>query len=76
MVVDITSCDETARRQWFEAWFLNRQHSKDAFHVDFYPFVVGEGKDFSAFFQYVRVEDAFLRGLEPSVRKGILRVVK
>jgi hypothetical protein len=42
--------------------------------VDFYPFVVGQGNDFSAFFQYVRVEEALRRGIAPTVRKGILRV--
>lgn len=74
VVVDVSSCSEADRQKWFAAWFESHQHAQDVYSVDFYPFVVGQGKDFSAFFQYVRVEDALLRGLEPNVRKGILRV--
>jgi hypothetical protein len=74
VVVDVTGCSESDREAWYRAFFAGHQFTKDNFRVDFYPFVIGLGKDFSAFFQYVRVEDALLRGLGPNTRKGILRV--
>jgi hypothetical protein len=74
VVVDVTLCSEDDQQAWFRAFFAGHQFAKDNFGVDFYPFIIGVGKDFSAFFQYVRVEDALLRGLGPDTRKGILRV--
>jgi hypothetical protein len=68
VVVDVTGCAEADRQAWYIAFFTSHQLAKDNFRVDFYPFVIGVGKDFSAFFQYVRVEDALLRGLEPKLR--------
>ena len=74
LVVDLTGCSEAEQTAWFQSW--NHQHGyvKQAFKVDFYPFVVGAGNDFSAYFQYVRVDEALRRGIPPNVRKGILRV--
>lgn len=74
VVVDITGCEEPEHQQWFDAWSQNHDYVKQAFEVDFYPFVVGVTNDFSAFFQYIRVEEALRRGIPPYVRKGILRV--
>jgi hypothetical protein len=74
LVVDITGCVEPSHQQWFEAWEQNHDYVKQTFEVDFYPFVVGVTNDFSAFFQYIRVEEALRRGIPSYVRKGILRV--
>lgn len=74
VIVDISGCMEADQLRWFEAWNDHHEHVKDAYLVDFYPFVVGQGNDFSAFFQYVRIEEALRRGISPNIRKGILRV--
>lgn len=74
VVVDITNCNDNERSAWFEAFRISHQEIHEDDHVDFYPVVVGEGNDFSAFFQYVRARDALDRGCDPSVRKGILRI--
>lgn len=74
VIVDITSCPPQDQHLWFTAWNDHNKYVKETYLVDFYPFVVGQGNDFSAFFQYVRVEEALRRGIAPNVRKGILRV--
>lgn len=74
VVVDVTTCSEDGQSAWFQAFGAKHVFVKESFFVDFYPFVVGAGSDFSVFFQYVRVEDALRRGIPPNVRKGILRV--
>lgn len=74
VIVDTTHCTAAEQQLWVEAWAQNHEHAKAAFSVDFWPFVVGVGNDFSAFFQYVRVEEALRRGIPPAVRKGIIRV--
>jgi hypothetical protein len=74
VVVDITHCSENEHQQWFSAWEQSHGHVKQTYDVDFYPFVVGVTNDFSAFFQYIRVEEALRRGIPPYVRKGILKV--
>jgi hypothetical protein len=74
VVVDITSLIEVEQQRWIAAWNGQHEFVKLQFNVDFYPFVIGEGHDFSAFFQYVRVEEALRRGISPLIRKGILRV--
>lgn len=75
LVVDVTDCNDADREQWFNAWEAHHEYVKNTFHVDFYPFVVGLGNDFSAFFQYIRIDEALRRGISPALRKGILRVV-
>lgn len=74
VVVDLTACHVEDQKQWYSSWSDSHEYVKDKFNVDFYPFAAGNGNDFSAFFQYVRVEDALARGISPTVRKGILRV--
>jgi hypothetical protein len=74
VVVDITGCSQVDQAVWVTAWAQHHAYAKDAFLVDFYPFAIGEGSDFSAYFQYVRVEEALQRGIPPTVRKGILKV--
>ena len=74
LVVDITSMTDAEQRQWFETWNAQHEFVRRTYHVDFYPFVIGAGNDFSTFFQYVRVEEALKRGISPAVKKGILRI--
>lgn len=74
VVVDTTSCSEQEQQDWIDAWATHHVYVKAEFKVDFYPFVTGVGSDFSAFFQYVRIEEALRRGISPAVCKGILRV--
>lgn len=74
VVVDITSCSKHDRENWINVWRNQHDHVKESYLVDFYPFIVGEGNDFSAFFQYVRMDEALRRGIPPEIRKGILRV--
>jgi hypothetical protein len=74
VVLDITTCVDAEQALWVQAWSDHHVYVKQQFMVDFYTFVVGEGNDFSAFFQYVRVEEALQRGISPATRKGILRV--
>lgn len=76
VVVDISSCSLADQQIWVDGWATQHQDMKDVNRVDFYPFAIGHGNDFSEFFQYVRVDDAFRRGVSPQVRKGILRVVE
>lgn len=76
VVVDISSCSVADQQIWVDGWAEQRQGMKDIHKVDFYPFAAGIGNDFSAFFQYVRVDDALRRGVSPHVRKGILKVVE
>lgn len=74
VVVDLTGQPEPCQLEWFSAYRHFHSYVKDTYMVDFYPFVVGQGSDFSAFFQYVRVDEALQRGLSPTDLKGILRV--
>ena len=76
LVVDITTCSHLEQETWFQAWYDSHDFVKDTFKVDFYPFVVGVGSDFSMYFQYIRVDEALRRGIPPHVRKGILRVTQ
>lgn len=74
VVVDVTGCTSAEQTAWFHAFQTDHLYVKQTFRVDFYPFVIGSGNDFSAYFQYIRVEEALRRGIPPHVRKGILRV--
>ena len=74
VIVDTTLCTPADQQIWVEAWAEHHEHAKNAFSVDFWPVVIGVGNDFSAFFQYVRVEEALRRGIPPAVRKGLIRV--
>ncbi len=47
---------------------------KEQFQVDLYPTVIGHGNNFSAYFQYIKPEEALDRGAPLGVLKGILRL--
>lgn len=74
VVVDLTGCADDEMQIWTAMWAAHRAYVKDVFSVDFYPAVAGVGNDFSAFFQYVRIDEALRRGMSPDLRKGILRL--
>ena len=74
VIIDISSCTEAEYQLWADHWSQGREYAKVTFQVDFYPVVAGHGHDFSAFFQYVRIDDALRRGVPPATRKGILKV--
>lgn len=74
VIVDTTHCIAADQQLWVEAWAVHHERAKVDFSVDFWPVVIGIGNDFSAFFQYVRVEEALRRGIPPAVRKGIIKV--
>lgn len=74
VIVDVTTCAVADQQLWMNAWAQNRDYAKAQFSVDFYPIVVGQDHDFSAFFQYIRVDEALRRGVSLTTRKGILRV--
>jgi hypothetical protein len=74
VVVDLTGCAIADMRAWTDKWAAEHDYVKDAFSVDFYPTVAGTGHDFTAFFQYVRIDEALRRGMSPDLRKGILRL--
>lgn len=76
VVVDISQCSVADQQIWVDGWAAQKQGMKDDNRVDFYPFAIGHGNDFSEFFQYIRVDDALRRGVSTQVRKGILRVVE
>jgi hypothetical protein len=74
VIIDISNCTEDDYHLWADHWSQSRIQAKVDFGVDFYPVVAGHGHDFSAFFQYVRIDDALQRGVPATTRKGILRV--
>jgi len=74
VVVDITGCNDNERAEWFDVYRDHHAEIHQDDYVDFYPVIVGHGNDFAAFFQYIRAKDAFDRGIDPAVRKGILRI--
>jgi hypothetical protein len=76
VVVDITGCSIEDFRRWAIAHGTAHAIVKEQFRVDFYPYAIGVGNDFSTYFQYVRIDDALRRGIEPETRKGILKVLQ
>ena len=75
VAIDITGCSKADQDVWLIAYHREHARLKREFRTDFYPVIVGAGHDFTAFFQYVRVDDALSRGAPDGTRKGILRLV-
>jgi hypothetical protein len=74
VVLDLLAAPGDELRQ---ALLLFSEHDdiKRQFDVDFWINLPGVGQnDFSAFFQYVRANEASQRSVKPDIRKGILRV--
>lgn len=76
VAVDITACSDADQNEWLVAYHRDHARLKREFRTDFYPVIVGVGHDFTAFFQYVRVDEAFARGAPDGTRKGILRLAQ
>lgn len=76
VIIDISNCTEVDQNVWLGAYHRDHQRIKQNFMTDFYPIIDGHGHDFTAFFQYIRVDDAFRRGAPDGTRKGILRLVE
>jgi hypothetical protein len=74
VAVDISACDAVGQNQWFGEWGRRHAEFKNDFATDFYPYLTGNGNDFGAFFQYVRVSEALERGAAPGTNKGVLRI--
>lgn len=70
----ITNLTERNQREWVRAWEPQKATIKQRYHVDLYPTVIGQGNNFSAYFQYIRPEEALERGAPLGVLKGILRM--
>lgn len=55
-------------------FFKLRGDLKAKFRVDFWIHFPGAPNDLRTFFQYVKVEEATLRGMVASDKKGLLRI--
>lgn len=75
VVIDLTSKSAADQVEWAQLHAGHHNSAKVDFNVDFYPFAVGQGHDFSAFFQYLRMDEALRKGAPIDIRKGILRIV-
>jgi len=75
VAVDISNCSIAHQNEWIIAYHRDHAQVKQRFGTDFYIVIRGAGHDFSAFFQYVRVDDALARGAPNGTRKGILRLI-
>ena len=73
-VAMIGNLTERNQREWVRRWQPEHQRLKAENRVDLYPTVVGIGNDFSAYFQYMRPEEALDRGAPLGVRKGLVRI--
>ncbi|MES1972658.1 MAG: hypothetical protein V4472_09375 [Pseudomonadota bacterium] len=76
VAIDITGCSVAGQNEWLIAFHREHASIKRQFRTDFYPLIKGAGSDFTAFFQYVRVDEALARGAPQGTRKGILRLVQ
>jgi hypothetical protein len=73
VVIEVSTLNLADQNTWIKFWSVSHKWAKNQFSTDFYP-VVTNGSDFSAYFQYVKIEDALDKGLPLGGRKGILRV--
>ena len=73
-VAMIGNLTERNQREWVRRWQPEHERLKAENRVDLYPTVLGHGNDFSAYFQYMRPEEALERGAPLGVRKGLVRM--
>jgi hypothetical protein len=76
VVAIISNLSEQHQREWISAWMPEKDRLKRELAIDLYPTVHGQGNDFSAFFQYLRPQEALDRGAPLGVKKGVLRIVQ
>ena len=72
-VAMIGNLPDPQQHEWVRAWQPMHSELKTQYHVDLYPTVRG-GNDFSAFFQYLKPEEALERGAPLGTLKGLLRI--
>lgn len=75
-VAMIGNLTEQNQHDWVRAWQPQHAQIKAAHQVDLYPTIIGRGNNFSAYFQYIRPEEALERGAPLGLLKGLLRVVR
>jgi hypothetical protein len=75
IVFDLTDCNEVDRNHWFFVFMNGRQAIYATYQVDFWVYYPGAGNDLRAFFEYVKPEEALIRGMSAEDRKGLLRLV-
>lgn len=73
-VAMIGNLTERNQREWIRAWQPLHRELKEQYRVDLYPTVEDRGNNFSAYFQYLRPEEALDRGAPLGVLKGLLRI--
>ena len=73
-VAMIGNLTERHQREWVRLWQPEHGRLKTDNRVDLYPTAIGHGNDFSAYFQYMRPEEALDRGAPIGLRKGLVRL--
>ena len=73
-VAMISNLTERNQRSWVRDWQPQHGPLKMQYGIDLYPTANGRGNNFSAFFQYLRPEEALARGAPLGLVKGILRI--
>ena len=73
-VAMIGNLTDRHQRDWIRTWQPQHWPLKDQNRVDLYPTAVGNGNNFSAYFQYIKPEEALERGAPLGLLKGLLRV--
>ena len=74
VVFDLTSCDDNTKRFWFFQYGTMRDYFETQYRVDFWVYIPGANNDLRAFFEYVKPEEAIVRGMQSTDRKGMLRI--
>lgn len=74
VVFDLDGCDNGTRNHWLIVFATQRLLIKRNYRVDFWVYIPGMPNDLRSFFEYVRPEEAILRGMGPGDLKGLLRV--
>ena len=73
VVLDMTRATDEGRLSALNFMVAEQDRLQQDYSVHFWINLPGQN-DFSAFFQYLRVKTARHKGLDPSHRKGILRL--
>lgn len=75
IVFDLSQCEADTQNHWIRKFMTEKEAFREAFRVDFWVYFEGAPNDLRTFFEYVRPEEAMLRGMQPEDRKGLLRVL-
>ena len=74
VVFDLDGCGQAVQSHWLFVFGTQRAVIKNDYRVDFWVYLPGAANDLRAFFEYVRPEEAIVRGMGPGDLKGLLRV--